>query len=371
MYQLLPSNLMDAGAMEEWLTYQAARGYQFRRAGGYFAAFDRCPPARCRYRCAAMDPKRTYMDQERQELYEELGWTYVSDLAGMWHIFRCDDPAVPELDTDPVVRGLAFRRVCRRQRRIQAVGLAALVLALLWLVRMMAAAPTPTGWLLTNLPMLVFVVMLLPLFLTESAVQAAYSRRTRRQLEAGIPEDHTGPWRRYRLHARVLFAVQMVYLLVLLLPICQALTSRDLTLEAAAEQVSYVSAEMLDPDLFPGDRLWGRADLNWEVFIPKRYDIWETYPDCRAETWLDQAQTPALAELVYRSRAEAFLYRYADVRRTEVTDSRFDQAEVLEAGEVRLFLACRGRAAVALETDINADLTGYTDQLTACLAPFA
>lgn len=53
-----------------------------------------------RYR---IDVKRSigYTDEKaRIAAYREMGWEYVCDLTPYLDIYRCDDPAAPELNTD-------------------------------------------------------------------------------------------------------------------------------------------------------------------------------------------------------------------------------------------------------------------------------
>ena len=51
------------------------------------------------------------------DAYRELGWEYVCTLAGTFHIWRCGDPAAPELDTDPVVQSMGYGYLERKMRR--------------------------------------------------------------------------------------------------------------------------------------------------------------------------------------------------------------------------------------------------------------
>ena len=372
MVRLLPSYILDTGALEEWLEFQEARGWALRDMGSHLAYFDRCTPGSCRYRCEAADG-RIPLDGDQLETYRAMGWTYVTDRGTLWHIFRCGDPAAPELETDPVVQGYLFERVYRRQRWIQVLSLCLALAAAAWAAWLAAGDPEPVELALTKLPVLLLLVLMLFLCLTETVGQLRDCRRKRRLLSAGVPAEHTGPWRRHCLHARLFWGMDLLLLVLAgLFPFYQILTAPQVQLDQAAEPLPYVAAARLDPALLSEERMFGMAGREQELLIPARYDVWELYSSgAKTETYLDRLLIPALAEPLYRERLNTYRERFTSARETPVEDGRFDRAALLDTGGYQVFLACRGGTVFVMETNIGTDLLDYLDDFDGILTSFS
>ena len=113
-----PISLYDVAAQQAWLEDEAARGrfltaYRAGIASG-FVSFHKDAPRSVRYRFQPLARKEKSPDPDRRDVYQSLGWDYVCTAGGTFHIWRCDDPEAPELDTDPVIQGTAYDRLCRR-----------------------------------------------------------------------------------------------------------------------------------------------------------------------------------------------------------------------------------------------------------------
>ena len=104
-----PVELFDVAVMESWLEERDREGYHLLRFRGLRGIFyqDRSV-APSRYRLQPLLRKEKSPPQEMTEAYRELGWAYVCTLAGTFHVWRCEDPDAPELDTDPVVQGMGI-----------------------------------------------------------------------------------------------------------------------------------------------------------------------------------------------------------------------------------------------------------------------
>lgn len=105
----------DLAACETWLAGLAALGLFLSEMGRWRATFEQLEPcATVRYRIEpAMTPQNGLPICER-ELYDDAGWFYVCTWDKNYHIFRTDDPAAPELQTDPASHALALERILRR-----------------------------------------------------------------------------------------------------------------------------------------------------------------------------------------------------------------------------------------------------------------
>ena len=130
-----PANIWDVETVERWLEDEAARGWRLdgsRQWGGGLVRLLRTEPAVCRVRVQPVGFVSQEAWQERLETFRELGWTFGATFDWHFHMaaFYCDDPAVPELDTDMEVWAMVWRKAFV-WGLWESVGLGALGLALL------------------------------------------------------------------------------------------------------------------------------------------------------------------------------------------------------------------------------------------------
>ena len=112
----------DVRGTETWLTEMAARGWHLGEAGFFlgFAGFEKGAPKRVRYRlAAAQKPAGAWSDAdspdaEQQDVASALGWDYAGR-RGQFYIYRTEDAAARELNTDDAVQALAVKAVKRRK----------------------------------------------------------------------------------------------------------------------------------------------------------------------------------------------------------------------------------------------------------------
>lgn len=112
-----PAFLCDVAAIETWLEDRAAQGYRLVDFKGTNGIFVRDEPKPCRYRLGPLPKKETAPAPELAAAYQEMGWTYAATIGRAFHVWRCDDPAAPELDTDPVVQAEGYGYLKRRLLR--------------------------------------------------------------------------------------------------------------------------------------------------------------------------------------------------------------------------------------------------------------
>ena len=206
--EIRPANVYDAAANETWLEDMAAKGWRLTGMTGWSGAFERAEPTACRYRMQPLPRKEKAPPEEMAELYASLGWEYVCTLPGVFHIWRCDDPDVPELDTDPVVQGIGYRYL---KRRMLWDGVLTLLLAAaLWaawaLIPWISETPvldTVTEWMPGRLLVgTIGAALILVLLFCEVCAMV----RLLRTLGAGIPLKRPRPYRLQRWLARGLLA---------------------------------------------------------------------------------------------------------------------------------------------------------------------
>ena len=94
------------------------QGLFLSKDDGFFlglACFETGNPKRVRYRLGAVPKEKAFseFDEKKQAaiaLAEEMGWEFVAEWKEFL-IYRCDDAHLPELNTDPAVQALSFKRV--------------------------------------------------------------------------------------------------------------------------------------------------------------------------------------------------------------------------------------------------------------------
>lgn len=298
-----PAGLYDVAATETWLEERAAQGYQLVRRVGLSGEFVWAKPCRCRYRLEPLLRREKEPESERRELYRAVGWEYVTTVARTYHVWRCDDPAVPELDTDPVAQSHGYRHLRRRMARSLLTTLGQLV---------MLAALMLLAWGSARTPLLDMVERQAPGVLTFwlaalgfAAVMAfreeRESKRLLRRLETGIPLERPAPYRLQQWLGRIGRGVCVGVLAVILsnelfgeaVPIARldgSLPPRAVTLNLAA----------LTPDQ-PGEAVCVGASVKRHELAPAQYGVSQSMtalngPETYCHTDYYRMLTPGLAK---------------------------------------------------------------------------
>ena len=206
--EIRPANIYDTAANESWLEDRAAQGWYLTDMTGWRGIFRRGEPGTVRYRMQPVGKKRERPPEEVLGLYGALGWEYVCALQDLFHIWRCEDPDAPELDTDPVVQELGYGYLKRRM--LWDCGLSVLLLAailILW-AWMPGITDTPLldtvrecvpGQILAGAGLCVFG-------LVQVACQIRSMVRLLGRLRAGVPQERPRPYRCQLWLARILLA---------------------------------------------------------------------------------------------------------------------------------------------------------------------
>ena len=199
---LMPDTSWDTGAMEAWLEEMFARGWHLTECGFRFATFRRGEPIRVR--CRMMPAARETLEarQEREEVYTQLGWDYLANQADRYHIYLCRDPAAPELETDPVAAAWDRDRLLRKGRRDLLLAWLALAAVAAFAVYRIASSETPVETAIRGVGISApLSAVLLVWAVWETVDTLRRVRLLRRQMAAGLPQSHTGDWRRARRRA--------------------------------------------------------------------------------------------------------------------------------------------------------------------------
>lgn len=198
----VPCSIYDIRGIQEWLDEMARQGLFLKEVNRRFekAEFELGDPAPVRYR---LDPvgRNAEKDKEREELYAQMGWSYVDRIARWYCIFSCDDPEAPELYSDPQSLSLALDGTIRAQIRYQLSFVLSVVLlmgGLLFLTRDVYWADFLLWTSPQNLFTLAVVAILFPGLFLALTLDLRKLFKIRRTLAQGLPLKAKKRWNRPR-----------------------------------------------------------------------------------------------------------------------------------------------------------------------------
>ncbi len=213
-----PAFPYDVAATETWLEDRAREGWLMTGVRRGKAVFEQGEPVVCRYRLQPLARRKETLDPEREALYGEMGWRCAGVLRGMFWVWRCDDPAAPELDTDPVVQAEGYRYLKRRMVRSTAETALLLPVLLGLSVWSWRWSGTPLLDLLAEVPgRLAVWLALFPLLLVLVVQDVRSMRRLLRSLSAGVALERPRPYRGQLWLGRLVAALVCVMLVLPLL----------------------------------------------------------------------------------------------------------------------------------------------------------
>lgn len=368
---LAPRDLWDVGTVEAWLEEKAARGWILERWGTW-AKFGRMKPCACRVR---LDPRRRdgAEQEEVEALYSAMGWRAVCTAGGDYQVYYCFDPTAPDLYTDPTTQSWAWGKLLGRTLRW---SLLAGLLMLLWLFLQFDDLWMGSGRVVEKFLSGMWAVWLFAIcWAGESLLDVIRHvrgvARLKRRLAAGVslePGDPNKAVRRSLRHEVVTWAG--ILLLVGFL-IFVTVGHQEMPLSEAPEPLPYVDLETLAPETAGLEIDIARYETFDGLLIQSRQVTqlrWQPSVSVRAQ--LDRVALEPLAEALYRERISTFLDAWpgADIR--EVTDDRFDQAVVIDAGRNQFFAGRLGRIVLTERVEAGTELTEHLDGFAAALAEF-
>lgn len=374
-HRLLCPDARDPAGMESWLTHMAAKGFHFQENGEIFVWFVKGPPKSVRYRLDAISPLSPVPDRERCAQAEELGWRYIDEL-GDFSVYLCEDPAAPELHTDPVTQGYTMDALAKKLRRdiVSSVGNFLFLGAMLYL-----------GLLFHNTPVLSLVehhgyvlslaVFVLELFLLPaSLVQTFHTLALRRRLRAGLPMEHNTDYRRKATLGKITLFFLFLLLIAYAYGGIRSAVSSPLWFvsEKHASPLSFSLAELEDPPGPPPGYTYC-VSCDWSFLAPTQCRTVEvaTIP---GRVGPDGGKYTPQLQMDYYKLAFPFLAgplledlaRKENTLWHEVTQSGLDR--VLASDDQRFLLLQKGGQVLRVEYSGTADLVAVLPELTAMLS---
>lgn len=259
VYRPIPAPYYDIAGTESWLEAMAARGLHLSEDGFFLGlgVFARGLPRQFRYRLTVSGRKRSFLAEDRPEdegqaeLAKAFGWDYVCSRQG-FSVYRTEDPAAPELNTDPAIQAMTLKRV-EKDLRGSAI-IAALYFVLFGLGRrfapLHAAAAVGSWFLLWLLVLAAGMLLVLPL------LRLRFLVRERKALLQTGTLAHDGGWqrrgRRYLLRKGIWSALWLGFLLCFLIRWGTGTLTPEADLPPSARQEPFPFATLAE--LFPEGR---------------------------------------------------------------------------------------------------------------------
>lgn len=367
---LMPEAYWDAALLERWLEEKAVQGWRpvsFSRYGS--GKFESAEPRKLRYR---LEPLRTetYDAQcEREETYREMGWEPAGVL-GDYRVYACADPQAPELFTDPSALRLTWEDQLRRFRRHRLISILLIVVWTILQFRSLWESGRPVEVFLRGMWAVWLLAVVCALEWLHGNLRALRGvQRLRRQLEAGMAPDTENLDESLRRRRRQNVVSWGICGLVAVLAVSVIGSQRELPLSDAPEPLPYVAMEVLAPEeaALPLDSSLYRERRS---LLTDHREISQFRWDLEASLWaeFDRVRLPILAEALYRERLANFLDAWPNAAAREVTDSRFDQAVVIDAGKNQCFIGRMGRAVLMERVRTDRNLMDHLDDFAAVLA---
>lgn len=219
VFKIPAASELDLTGMENWLEELARKGLYLKWYRPFLCCFVRGEPKRVRVRLEP-NPRHTLeieLSDEKEEFYRELGWSYACEIAHNALVFYNDDPAAPELHTDPTLLAGHMRALCRRHKGWNWVLGITLALAALFLIRDLRrfGVSSPERLFSAIYCSVIWLTGLFTLLLDRESLQKL--KRMEADMEAGIAPERLPTSPRWRRRQRLRGIVQIFFFVTILL----------------------------------------------------------------------------------------------------------------------------------------------------------
>ena len=369
---LMPDTSLDTAAMESWLEEMFAQGWHLTECGFRLAKFRRAEPVRVRCRMMPASNETLEARKEREALYAQLGWEYLTNQTDRYDIYICRDPEAPELETDPVAAAWVRDRLLRKARRSLLLTWLALAAVVAFAVYRIVSSETPVETAIRGVGISApLSVVLLLWAVGETAATLRRIRLLRRQMAAGLPRTHTGDWRRARRRAGlVMGAMLLMDLLIIGYPFLRLGTSWGEGLDELTHPVPCLLGWQLDDTLTEADRTSGTCLMNPTFLNPGHYDVWDHYTGDRSViNQCDILLFGCLAEPLYREWQDR-IPAFAGMELTELDHPGFDGVSLAQTGADTYLLLWQDKIVLYVGAFGVTGAEDHLDDYAALLAEF-
>ena len=194
-YLLPPCREWDIPGMESWLEDMSMMGWKFKwtRLGGLIFEFEETAPHPVKFRMEPIQKRHGRFveapDEDQRRFYEDFGWKFICR-HGTFFLYRNEDPAAPELSTDPQLQALTMDYLKRSIRRSLVIGM------LLW-VPLLLAFISHFFLFSDHLSGTVYTFLFCSFYffsITDHWILFFRTERQLKQFDKGIPMTHRKNW---------------------------------------------------------------------------------------------------------------------------------------------------------------------------------
>lgn len=341
--RLSPQDLWDPIAIQDWLEWEARQGLRITAWNGWFCTFQQVEPKVCRVRVQPHGPESREAWEERIAIYEEMGWQYAATISGDLGVYYCDDPTVPELDTDPVVYAMAWEDILRNGF-LAGFGLLAVALFFMVLMPCVNRKSFVEFLMLADFRQLFTEFLMGPVIIVMGLRQIRRVSRARKALAAGVMPSN-GKWRNSRNWWRTFAILMLLWFLVT--PAIDLIWGMNT--EPDTTGLPYVSHEELLPETRKADWFfeWEEYANSCKFFAPTRRASLFSLEDGKwVRNTADRLRFTWLAEMRYEELLDEFIKDCPGAEQSRLSDPAFDEAVLLAGEKSEQMLLLRKETAV-------------------------
>ena len=280
IHRMPPCSKYDFAKTQAWIEDMYAKGWHLEKDSYVFGTFEfiQSEPKRIRCRLEATDTQGGMFsdthqpDPDQRTLYHELGWQWVGR-RGQFQIYITDDPAAPELHTDPRIQAESIKALTKFLRTgISNSMIHFLILYFLtWRYNLSLALVALGFW-----PSVLFAASLLSLeFIQLWHCFKFY--RLRKQLEQGIPSEQRKDYR-HGLLPRLGYAVFTIAAWGVFLNVTFTQYDRSIALTEWTEPLPFATMQAVFPEaqLDYSQPIVESGFIKYsDWFIPESYEYYE------------------------------------------------------------------------------------------------
>lgn len=344
----------DLNASESWLEEMSRKGWQAQRlleSGKVEFAWVEPAQKSPRYRLQPFSGPVQELSTEEYEVYSALGWSYLGGVKGL-RLWRCDDPAAPELDTDPVMQAEGCQQLIRQmfwRQLFPSALLFLLLLAVLYRTFLTPGFPLLNLLYTTRFAYFPLMVLLLGICGLHSFWELHNLRQLAQRLRNGISQ-HRSPtaWKTMRTLRRIGGILWLLWLLFSpsSSPHVSHPTPEAAEIEALVELSTLEGREPTAVDLCS-------VKTKHHELAPRMWFINQDSGTSRLESAYFHLLSLPLAQRTASELSEAFSRRYSGQitltpQEREGLDAFFYGAANIEGRQVQLVVAQLGRNVLGL-----------------------
>lgn len=381
--KLRPNDYWRIGEHESWFADMAKQGLHLKKTGVLFAHFEKGEPKNTKYR---IDVTRGGISYERNNLYSEYGWNYVTSYGKFCVFSSPEELEVTELHTEPVEQSHTLSTLDKELRLSVIIVSITLTLFFAMMFGIIFLSSTPYENLVTGQSFQQLILVIVETYVLFTTIQAWLSIRfLRRQLSEGTPINHHANWRKSR---RINYTISLILiilsLITILLPVMSMVKSETAALPAEKAKLPIVRLAEIennsDLERNPGyasdgiDR-FNQYSLSWSPFAPVQIET-DEHGLVTGKWWKDgsgeytpsihsqyyQLRFPGMADGLLKDLMSRYLYEESQrVQLQKIESDVFDQLYVMVDEEENQIFASHDNKVLYIRyygyTDINQILT--------------